>query len=191
MKQSSSRIGTFHEPLTPVPFFILFEWIICLVWWSQMVLGFEAQIQPWPISFLLLDAYLFLDHLSWWSCRKVRVATIFRGWWLLLLLISRLSVVVRVLGCLVVGTCCTSIVPTEPVCTNPGFCITNGCLFVLKTFGYYIYRWLMALCKAKKLLLFLGEISYPEVSNGQSKLLNNFFMSKSCGILNFMIFWAF
>jgi hypothetical protein len=41
--------------------------------------------------------------------------------------------------------------------------------------------------KAKKPLLFWGEISYPEVSNCQSKLLNNFFMSKSYGILNFMI----
>jgi hypothetical protein len=43
----------------------------------------------------------------------------------------------------------------------------------------------------KKPLLFRGEISYPDVSNDQSKLLNNFFISKSYRILNFMIFLSF
>jgi hypothetical protein len=45
--------------------------------------------------------------------------------------------------------------------------------------------------QSKKSLLFRGDISYSEVSNGQSKLLNDFFMSKSYRILNFMIFLAF
>jgi hypothetical protein len=42
--------------------------------------------------------------------------------------------------------------------------------------------------QSKKSLLLRGEISYPEVSNGESKLLNNFFISKSCMILNLIIF---
>jgi hypothetical protein len=42
--------------------------------------------------------------------------------------------------------------------------------------------------QSKKSLLFWGEISYFEVLNYQSKFLNNLFMLKSCGILNFMIF---
>jgi hypothetical protein len=40
----------------------------------------------------------------------------------------------------------------------------------------------------KKSLLIRGEISYLGLSNDQSKLFNNFFMLKSCRILNFMIF---
>jgi hypothetical protein len=42
--------------------------------------------------------------------------------------------------------------------------------------------------QSKKPLLLRGEISYPEVSNDQFKLLNNFFISKSYKILNFMFF---
>jgi hypothetical protein len=44
--------------------------------------------------------------------------------------------------------------------------------------------------QSKKSLLIWYEISYPNGSNGQSKLLNNLFMSKSDEILNFMIFSA-
>jgi hypothetical protein len=40
----------------------------------------------------------------------------------------------------------------------------------------------------KKPLLFWYEILYPYGLNGQSKLLNTFFMLKSYGILNFIIF---
>jgi hypothetical protein len=45
--------------------------------------------------------------------------------------------------------------------------------------------------KQKISYYFGGEISYPDVSNYQSKLLNKFYMSKSYRILNFMIFLAF
>jgi hypothetical protein len=45
--------------------------------------------------------------------------------------------------------------------------------------------------QSKDPFLLCIEISYPDGSNGQSKLLNNFFMLKYCGILNFMIFCAF
>jgi hypothetical protein len=42
--------------------------------------------------------------------------------------------------------------------------------------------------QSKKPFLLWGEISCPVGSNGQAMLLNNIFMSKSCGKLNFMIF---
>jgi hypothetical protein len=42
--------------------------------------------------------------------------------------------------------------------------------------------------QSKNILLFWPEISYIDGSNDQSKLLNNLFVSKSCWILNFMIF---
>jgi len=42
--------------------------------------------------------------------------------------------------------------------------------------------------QSKDSFLLCIEISYPDGSNGQSKLLNNFFMLKSHEILNFMIF---
>jgi hypothetical protein len=45
--------------------------------------------------------------------------------------------------------------------------------------------------QSKKTLLLRGEISYPEISNSQSKLLINFFISKSYRILNFIIFLSF
>jgi hypothetical protein len=52
----------------------------------------------------------------------------------------------------------------------------------------YIYGEVTVLCKVKNQFLLWHEISYPDGLNGLSKLLNNLFMLKSCGILNFMIF---
>jgi hypothetical protein len=50
-----------------------------------------------------------------------------------------------------------------------------------------LYTHYDALQSKKSLLLWL-EISYLGGSNGQSKLLNKFLMSKSYGILNFIFF---
>jgi hypothetical protein len=56
----------------------------------------------------------------------------------------------------------------------------------------YIYREMAyGALQSKKSLLFRAEISYFQVLNDQSKLLNNFFMSKSYRILNFIIFGVF
>jgi hypothetical protein len=51
-------------------------------------------------------------------------------------------------------------------------------------------RWGYGVLQSKESVLFWHEISYPDGLNGLSKLLNNFFTLKSCGILNFMIFWV-
>jgi hypothetical protein len=45
--------------------------------------------------------------------------------------------------------------------------------------------------QSKDLFLLCIEILYPNGLNSQSKLLNNFFMLKYYGILNFMIFLVF
>jgi hypothetical protein len=45
--------------------------------------------------------------------------------------------------------------------------------------------------QSKKIFLLWGEISYSDGSNSQFKLLNNFLMSKSYGILNFIFFLSF
>jgi hypothetical protein len=63
-----------------------------------------------------------------------------------------------------------------------GFCFAKHCnVCVCIGVGY-------GALQNKDSFLLCIEISYPDGSNGQSKLLNNFFMLKYCGILNFMIF---
>jgi hypothetical protein len=61
----------------------------------------------------------------------------------------------------------------------------------LNIYTIYIYREreiTYGALQSKKILLFRGEILYSEVSNSQSKLLNNFFILKYYSILNFIIF---
>jgi hypothetical protein len=45
--------------------------------------------------------------------------------------------------------------------------------------------------QSKELVLLRYEILYSDGLNRLSKLLNNFFMLKSCGILNFIFFLSF
>jgi hypothetical protein len=52
---------------------------------------------------------------------------------------------------------------------------------------YISQREIMVICIAKNIFTKAKEISYPDSLNGQSGLLGDFFMSKSYGILNFMI----